>query len=230
MEKKVDDDILFFANLSSIYKSLVHSAVEPVVVPSEPTNSKWVDIFSHCYYDVHEDEEWALDIMKKRIESSPPDIIRHYTFHQGAEEAFSDIRESINNNNRRSIANSTDILCSNLTMLNELVAEHKSRLGGDSFLNHTTCLSGHLFYALGTNYTIELDFNPDQSHLGAIGRIQETRDLVEDFRIRYQRLDGAILSGEEFYNGEKTSDSLYGRMDINKELLKSAGCDLSLLT
>ena len=82
-----DADYELFFRLSSLYHVLVVSSVSPVAVPSNP-NEKEIRIFSHQFYDVHEDEDYALEVMQKRIQQCPEDIRQHHKHHESMRDAL----------------------------------------------------------------------------------------------------------------------------------------------
>ena len=111
-----DEDKDFFCRIVPIYGSSVNTAVDPIVLEHGE------------YYDGHEDQEVATDIMARRIRTCGKDIRDHLRIHEKIANAFYDLEEKgLNVRNRGNIFVASLEIISLLKWQSELVKRHKEK-------------------------------------------------------------------------------------------------------
>lgn len=222
-EELAREDYEFFLRLSSAYQACTLTAVCPVVLPaSEEIDGTHISSFSHMFYDAHDDEEYALSFMRKRIANAREDIQAHGKLHRLLLEHFETLDESIAINDRNLIASTTNRLSHSLLDYTELVRQHQQRIGAKAFLHYLTCPPGHFYHLKNTQYFAEKRFNPEQTFFGAVAAVKEIDDSLETFQQGEDSMANAFVMDIPD-NGKGIMDaSLRGRIALNEELLRRA--------
>lgn len=217
-------DYELFFKLSSIYHALILSSVDPVVVPFSPEREDNVGIFTHVFWDAHEDKSYAVKIINDRIKKYPKLIKSHHKYYESMRDSFYLIQEFIPENDRKLIAKNSRTLIDSLKNYRNLVENHQDT--ARPFLHYPTCLRGHYFLIDGDDRIKENSFNPHQTKLGLEKEIRYIYRLLSFFPTISDNISHVKLS-HEFDSGTGFSDtSLRGRVELNKELLKRAGFDI----
>ncbi len=223
MEKVTEKDFELFYRLNSMYNALTISTTSPVVIPSGISPPGKISAFSHVFYDAAENEDKALEIMRKRIKLNSGDIAKHLDLHKLMLKLFYDIEESANTSNRNSVSDAVSKLCTCVRDYTRLVAVHLHRPKEEAFLSYPTCIPGHYFVVPSFSIIRELSFNPNQNIHGVIREITDLEELLIDFEIQAEKISIVKVS-DALDTGEGISDtSLRGRLELTIELLKRAG-------
>lgn len=225
MENPSEIDLNFLVKLSSLYESLTHSAVDPVVI-NYTNNFRNLKISSKMFYDAYgnakiKDLEIAEGIMRKRIFSARNDIRQHHNYHSEFLRLFYDIDENINTNNRIKVAKiAREISDKTKEYICKIVDNHIRRLEKNAFLSYSSCNKEYSFFIPNANMIANLVFNPKETHFGAEKELNEIIYHSKDFSISNKRIPVNKIATQNDL-GEGIIDTLLrGKHELNIELLR----------
>lgn len=165
----ISDDYDALWLLASAYQAWTTTATDPVVLAidfyaQKDLNTK--EVFSHIYYDCHNDEAFAHTVMQERIHNASQDILKHLNAHTDAWQNFAAMQTALHKNDRTAVVTTAQNICSLTRSYTGIVKHHQQQRDADAFLTYPAAISGHLFYRRGAPEMRGLQWNPQRTYGG----------------------------------------------------------------
>ncbi|MBI3334275.1 hypothetical protein HYZ97_02210 [Candidatus Pacearchaeota archaeon] len=219
-----DAELLY--HLSSCYHAIVSSAVDPVTVPNDIFPIKVArtrSIFSRMYWDCHEDESAALEVMQKRIEGAGDDIKNHLKLHESMLAGITVFSREFHANNRSSASSALKDLIGEVQNYGSLVQTHERNFCQYSFLDYPTCFPGHIFHIPSSSILRAHVFNQTNDKRGFYNSLEQFKKVLQEFEHVQAPLPALKLQTIMDLNPAPISASLEGRIALARQLLERAG-------